>query len=152
MLVGWGCLGARPLLAAAPVPHFTSPEPSPYVATEGKAALVWQLEDLEDGARRFELQESRQPDFDDARTRYEGLDRATYVSGLPGGDFYYRVRVVSDGDAPGAWSDAMHVRVEYVSFKVVLWLVGTGVVVFVATVFTVLTGHGRAVRAEAVEP
>jgi hypothetical protein len=46
----------------------------------------------------------------------------------------------------------MRIRVEYVSFKLVVALVSVGLVVFVATVLAVLTGHRRAARAEAVEP
>lgn len=101
---------------------------------------------------RFELQQARREDFAEASTRYQGLDRATYVSGLPSGDFYYRVRIIGKDNQPGAWSDTLVVRVEYVSMKLVFGLMAAGVVVFAATVLTVLTGHHRAARARAVEP
>jgi hypothetical protein len=76
------------------------------------------------------------------------LDRATYVSGLPAGDFYYRVRSLTSDDQPGPWSDTLQVSVEYVSFKLVFWLVATGLMVFAATVLAVLIGHNRTIREE----
>lgn len=128
-------------------PAFIAPDQSPYVATEGKVALVWEFTDSGDSVR-YELQQSDTADFANPRSRYAGMDRATYVSGLPAGDFYFRVRSLTSDDQLGAWSDTLQVSVEYVSSGLVFWLVGTGLVVFAATVLTVLIGHNRTSRRE----
>lgn len=132
--------------ASAAVPEFTTPATDFFLATEGKAALVWRAEGAPDSAR-FELQQSRTNTFPAraTRTRYRGPDRGTFISGLAAGDYFFRVRV-ADGDddgESGGWSRPVQVRVEYVPLGLVFGLTGIGGVVFLSTVWVVLAGHRR---------
>lgn len=137
-------------------PRFISPEisagDSVYVTDEGKAALAWEMEGVKprenEVAVEFELQEAPTAKFENPEVRYQGPDAATYVSGLPEGDFFYRVRAIQDG-LTGPWSKPITVRVKYVRFDLVLTLLASGAVVFVATVLTVSLGHRRIAREQA---
>ena len=128
--------------AAQPVTVFTAPTNSPYLATEGLVDLVWEAEPVDDSIQ-FQLQQSSDSEFSEVKTRYEGLDRGTYVSGLLEGDYYFRVRTLAVEGEPGPWSDPMHVQVRYVSHTLVFWLMSIGSIVFIATVLTVIKGHLR---------
>lgn len=127
------------------VPRFTTPDSSTYVATEGKVALVWAV-DGDSEPTRFELQQSDENDFTVLKTRYQGLDRGTYISGLSEGDYFFRVRVLGEEGEAGAWSETMEVQVRYVSHTLVFWLMSIGALVFLATVYTVIKGHFREVK------
>lgn len=123
----------------------------PVSTTEGHATLRWTLEEVEEGkgdAVRFEIQQSFDADFSSAEMRDPGRDRAMFVSGLPEGSNYFRVRAIDiEGEgAPGAWSEPVIVVVDYPDRNLVTGLFGVGLVVFIATVGSVIVGHLRHVR------
>lgn len=129
--------------AELPQPRWVSPEESPFLADEGKCFLNWELSEAGQTPRQsftFQLEQASQSDFSDARLRYEGADLATYVSGLPEGMHYYRVRAVSDQET-GAWSGSMDIKVVFVSRSLVITLFLLGSIVFVATVWAIMHGH-----------
>lgn len=89
----------------------------------------------------FELQRSRSATFDAVKTIYEGPDLASFRSGLPNGNFFYRVRAVSSNDGvTGAWSQPLKVIVAHQSLTLAFSLAGVGFVVFLAIVVVVLLG------------
>ncbi len=126
-----------------PVPRWVSPNESPYLADEGKVLLEWQLPEGSPASVpfQFQLEQSLQPDFTEPAMRYEGIDRATFVTGLAKGNYYYRVRVLSDSEGSGAWSKVVEVNVEFVSTTLVVTLFSIGLGVFVMTVVSILKGH-----------
>ena len=89
----------------------------------------------------FELQQAASADFTHARLIYQGPDKASFVSGLEDGTYYFRVR------APGeAWSDPLTVHVQHQSLKLAFTLFGLGGIVFLLTVFVVVNGARRAAK------
>ena len=79
--------------------------------------------------------------FDSTRIRYTGPDMASYISGLKNGDYYFRVRTVTDhGNAHGDWSGTVTVTVEHHSLTLALTLAGLGGLVFLLTVAVVVQG------------
>lgn len=84
------------------------------------------------------LQESTRADFADARLLYEGVDRATVVSGRLNGTYHYRL--LRDG-VP--WGEAVTVDVAHHSLKQATAFLGAGAVVFIATVILIVQGHRR---------
>jgi len=99
----------------------------------------------------YELQQSDDPAFEDAVTRYEGPDLAFFASGLPEGSHYFRVRAMAeDGRHPG-WSPVMEVQVHYPSRERVLVLLSVGGLLFLVLVGVVMIGHWRHLQAGGLE-
>ena len=89
----------------------------------------------------FDLQRATKKDFSGARTFYRGPDRATYISGLSDGTYYYRIREIRPDGLSSMWSPPVEVIVEHHSLNLAFTLFGIGAVVFVMTVFVVVRGE-----------
>ena len=116
--------------------HFIA-DTSVLESSSGHIRLIW------DAAQdtTFELQQATSQDFADAKRIYKGPDKASFVSGLDDGTYYFRVR------APGgAWSDTQTLRVQHQSLKLAFTLFGIGGVVFLLTVSVVITGTRRTAK------
>ena len=83
----------------------------------------------------FELQQSTNKGFSDAKLIYFGPDKASFISGLENGVYYYRVRAQN-----GDWSETLQVTVEHQSMKLAYTLFALGFVVFALTTFVVIQG------------
>ncbi len=121
-----------------------------YVAKEGFAQVEWKFpEDLqttidetpEEQKPVFELQQAQDAAFTEPVTIYEGRDLASVVSGLAEGEYYFRVRGrTADGSVVSDWSEARIMSVEYPAYdlflggKLLWWLLGAGLLVFILTV------------------
>lgn len=89
----------------------------------------------------FELQESTEQDFTNPVTINVGADRGTFVSGLPNGSYFYRVRMVdSDNKVLSPWSAPVQRNVGHHSLIFALSLMSIGSVVFFSTVVMILRG------------
>ena len=91
----------------------------------------------------FELQRTEHDDFSDAKKYYRGPDRATYISGLSDGNYYFRLREVNEARAVSGWSAPVTVVVEHHSLTLAFTLFGIGGFVFALTVLVVLRGAAR---------
>lgn len=131
--------GGVVLVEADPVLEFTQPAERESVNEEGVVTLRWKPMD-EGSERSYELQQSQSPDFLSPKTRYRGTDLGSVLSGLAEGEYHFRVRPV---EPEGSWSEPVTVRIEYISKAKVVFLLSVGVVVFLATVTTLLVGHFR---------
>lgn len=110
-------------------------------SNSGFIQLEWSVERDDLADLTFEVQQSLQPEFSDSRTIYEGPDLATYVSGLPSGTYYYRVRAVNSESADSdAWSSPVQLTVEHYSQTVTFLLLGLGGIVVLTTITMVLMG------------
>jgi hypothetical protein len=136
------CLLGLSSAASAPLPEVDFDQRGPVATSEGHATLSWAARESGGPARTFELQYSDRSDFDTARTWYRGPDRASFVSGLPEGETWFRVRALED-ELAGPFSEPIAVEVRYASDAVVARLMALGAVVFLATVATVVIGHRR---------
>lgn len=149
----WG--GASSLQAAdegggpagsVPVPEFRNPPEGPVSA--GYLTLEWSLPgertSLPEGMK-FVLEEDTRREFSAPHQRFQGRDLASFVSGLPNGEYWFRVRVVEEGGGrAGAWSEPVKVVVEHHSLNKALIIMGIGAVVFLATVILILVGNAKA--------
>jgi hypothetical protein len=116
--------------------------PETVVTTEGHTTLSWDAQSDGGTTWLYQLQESDESSFDvDLKLRYEGRDRASFVSGLPQGTTWFRVRTVTEDGAVGPWSDPIRVEVEYPERSRVLRFMALGAVVFLATFAAVVLGH-----------
>lgn len=127
---------------ALPGVEFTVPHTSK--SSSGNIKLIWELDGKQDVWEKteFELQKSRDEEFTEAKTAYTGPDRATFISGLADGMYYYRIRVIK-GDEVGVWSDTVKFEVKHHSLKLALVLFFIGAIVFSATVWIVLKGASK---------
>lgn len=96
----------------------------------------------------FELQQDVSADFPDPITRYRGNDRGSFISGLPEGDFFFRVRAVRGEGETGRWSEPLRVTVRYHSLAWAFFLFGIGAVVSLATIGLVVVGDRRSRRTQ----
>jgi len=109
---------------------------APASSDTGHFALRWQPERA--GEYAYELQRARHRDFSDATTIYRGRDRATTISGLLDGTYFYRVR--TEG---GEWSEPVGVTVEHHQARKAVFFLALGAAVFLATAGLVITGHRK---------
>lgn len=114
------------------------------LANAGYYQLKWHLPSGRETV--FEVQEAARSTFQDPQQVYRGRDLARVLSGRPDGEYYYRVRAVSDQGVPGPWSNSVHVRVDYLPLSRAFTFFGLGALVFVATLFVILEGTRRAAR------
>ena len=123
-----------------PIPIFTN---NPIEQTEsGHVKLSWKVPNSSSSAAPwvFELQKSNDPNFSSAVQLYRGPDLATFLSGLPNGNYFYRVRTSIRGEAHSDWSPTILVKVKHHSLSLALWLFGIGATVFLLTVGIVVQG------------
>jgi hypothetical protein len=129
---GLGALLALVLLFAAGTgfaePAFESP---PGRDSAGFFSLSWS------GAERFELERATGPDHADARIIYRGSDTTTTVSGLPDGEYRFRIRA----EGSSAWSDEAVVVVEHHALSRALLFFALGAGVFLALVLAIARGR-----------
>lgn len=125
-----------------PVPEFESSEE--MSSSAGHVRLVWgvpdDVENLE--AIEFELQQTRDVTFEERRTIYSGPDQASFISGLPDGKYYFRVRTKLNGEV-SSWSAHATVDVQHHSLNLAYTLLGLGAIVVIATISVVILGNRR---------
>lgn len=126
-----------------PVAEFTLPETSPAEANEGHLLLQWKISGSHKGAFIYELQQADTVDFQNARTTYQGPDNGSYVSGLPTGSTFFRVRLLKAEEWTSPWSDPLEVQVQFPQKWKVLALMASGTFMFVLLVVTILWGRKR---------
>lgn len=130
-LLALALLLSATLASALPAPKLTGD--AKETTNAGHVLLRW-AEDVDAERRDYELQESTSANFAKTDTRYAGPDRASFISGLPDGTYYYRVRQRADeSDAWSAWSNPKQVVVKYHSDEKAAALFAMGLVVFVIT-------------------
>jgi len=121
-------LGSAPAIAA----------PKLESDSDSSAAGFYQLHWANQHAGNFILEESRKPDFSDAKTLYQGPDTATLVSGRKNGTYYYRVR---NEEAAKDWSNSIQVKVIHHPLSRALLFFSLGALVFIATLTMVIRGN-----------
>jgi len=129
--------------------QFTQPEVSdpPLENSTGHIDLIWEPASEPEGAQwTYELQGATDEDFDEKRTYYQGPDERTFLSGLAGGDYFFRVRTVDEEGRTGPWSDMLSMEVRYVGTSRVQTLMIIGAICLAATVAIILGGSLRTRR------
>lgn len=128
-----GSAAAQPSLALGAQPAVAL-EASTELSDTGHYRISWSAGENAE----VTVQESSTADFSDARTIYQGTDRATVISGRLDGTFYYRAR--ADG---GAWTAPLAVEVRHHSLTTAFAYLAVGAVVFLATAVLIVAGHLR---------
>lgn len=118
-----------------PVPEFNMPGES--FTDSGYMSIKWSSTGNYVGD--YQLEQASDPDFKESKLIYEGPDRASFVSGLPNGVYYFRVRAV-EGDKFSQWSPMVSVKVKHHSLAMAFGLASVGIVVFLLTVAVVVKG------------
>jgi hypothetical protein len=108
------------------------------LSEDGHVKIVWEMSRAAVEVE-VEVQQSKNENFEAAKTVYRGLDKATFVSGLENGTYHYRIRHVD-----GAWSDPVMLTVRHHSLRLAFILFSLGAVVFAFTVFIVVRGARQA--------
>lgn len=122
-------------------PRFTVA--SSLVMASGSFSLKWTYPDSPTWGQ-FELQQGTGKDFSTAEMIYSGPDQGTYVSGLPNGEFFYRVRAVDPQETKmGQWSSTIQRTVKHPSLEFALGLMGVGATVFLSTIGMIAMGICR---------
>lgn len=133
MLCCGGASGARVLDFA------DRAELSGTVSNNGAVTLSWE----KDPAVAVEVQQAADERFSSPTTRYTGPDPGTVVTGLPEGMHWFRIRAAGSD----TWSPPLPVTVAFFPRWKLFLLLGTGGVVVLATIATIVAGHFRTTRA-----
>ena len=102
------------------------------LSTAGYFQLSWQTE----ASGQFELQQAQTADFSDAHNIYQGEDQATVISGLPDGNYFYRVRHQSES----SWSKPVEVEVKHHPLSRAFGFFTLGAAMFLATLGGLIKG------------
>ncbi len=89
----------------------------------------------------YELQESTDSAFSDARVIYRGPDLATVISGKRDGVYHYRIRRVDN--TGGGWSESVAVTVKHHTLTRAFTIFAIGGAVFAATLWLIISGARR---------
>ena len=128
-------------------PVFPEADDGTIRAGEGHTRLVWEVPGAEAEALVFQLEQADTVRFQDARVSYEGPDRGRFVTGLPDGSTFYRVRAKTGADAPyGPWSEPVEVVVDYTPMRTVWILMAAGGLMALTLLVVVVTGRKRTAR------
>ncbi len=138
------CMGtiSPPLLGqqAVPTVQFTN---NPTLASNaGHTRLAWQTAGANGNSQApitYEVQQASTPGFEHAKLLYRGPDVATFVSGLPNGTYYYRVRSAGP-TINGPWSATVQLTVQHHSLQLTYLLMALGGTVFLMTVALIIRG------------
>jgi len=128
-----------------PVPGFRGPLVKSDNA--GQIKLIWSLPDSVKATEKytFELQQAEDSLFNSAKQIYLGSDLASFISGLPDGNYYFRIRAQKDGQSEfSPWSETAILNVKHQSLKLAFTLFGLGALVFLSTVSVILYGNRKA--------
>jgi len=107
------------------------------LSTAGYFQLSWSApSSIHASPDLFILQQSESPDFNDAKTLYQGPDQASVISGLSNRTYYYRVRLTDDQN----WSNTLAIEVKHHSLSRALGFFILGAMMFLATTFVLLKG------------
>lgn len=123
------------------------------VLNDGYVQLRWRPAEEGLASKVYQLEEAGEPDFDVPLLRYEGPQVASFVSGLPAGRHYYRLRVrAEEGARPeterwSAWSETIVVEIRPHSLVLAWALFGVGASL-VSAIVAYLVVSDRRVRAE----
>ena len=104
------------------------------LSTAGYFQLSWQ----DESGLSYQLQQASYPDFRDAVTLYQGPDQATVISGLPDGDYFYRVRNEDE-----SWSKAFKISVKHHSLAKALGFFSLGAAMFIVMIVLLIKGARR---------
>ncbi|MFO8153907.1 MAG: hypothetical protein R6U34_11730 [Thioalkalivibrio sp.] len=109
-------------------PAFDSP---PETDSAGFFKLNW------DGAERFELEQASGPEYEDARIIYRGSDTRTTISGLPNGEYRFRIRE----EGAEEWADQAVVVVEHHPLGRAFLFFALGAALFVVLILAIARGR-----------
>ena len=119
---------------------FVHPAETESRSNDGTISLTWQGGSPDSAT--YILERSANPEFSSAIQLYQGKDTARYVTGLPEGSHFFRIRTTSDTIKPtGESSPTIKVVVDYVSPKLVWSLLVLGLIALAAIVTAIGSGH-----------
>lgn len=127
LLVGFNMSGSR--VCASPQLNSDT-----ILSNAGYFQLRWS----DETSRSFRLQQSSSADFNQTVTLYQGPDKATVISGLPNGMYFYRV-----ANDQQQWSNSIIVTVKHHSLAKALSFFAVGAIMFIVMVTLLIRGTKR---------
>ena len=137
-------------LASAETAKFIEPTQSEVVSTDGTVALEWEALSPEQPGLEFEVRRWEADTGDSGVLVYRGPDEGTFVSGLPEGEFVFKVRARPSTEEHFAWGDeALRLEVLYPNRVLVAILMIAGGITLFLTAGAIVAGYRRTVGEEA---
>lgn len=139
LLIGLLSIGWQALLGA--VPQFQND--SIVQSNSGYIKLTWSLPESQSPniTNTYILQEASDSLFSTPKTIYSGPDRASFLSGLRNGTYFYRVANKPIHTNKIEWSSPLKLVVKHHSLKLAYILLIAGCIIFLATVVVVIQGN-----------
>ena len=139
-LLCWGI--SRPVQAEVPDLDVRS-----VGRTDGYVQLAWKPSSPALENVHYELQQGSDPEFTEPQRRYEGADLGSFLSGLPRGTYYFRVRQRVGSEPWGKWTKPVEVVIDPYSLTFAWALFAVGAVLVLAILGFLLVSDRR-VQAE----
>ncbi len=108
------------------------------LSTAGYFRLSWNTSTSPQQSIEYELQQSKQIDFEFAKTIYLGPDTARVISGKQNGDYYYRIRSLTSDSTTTPWSETVTVTVSHHSLQKAIAFFTAGAIVFLMTLIYII--------------
>lgn len=105
------------------------------LSTAGYFNLSWAA----DKPAPYVIQQSLDASFKQAKTIYQGSDQASVMSGLPDGQYFYRMQANA-----GQWSEAIKVEVKHHTLEKAFAFFAAGAVMLFTLVFVLIKGARHA--------
>lgn len=105
------------------------------LSTAGYFNLSWSS----DRPAPYIVQQSLDASFNQVKTIYQGSDQASVMSGLPDGQYFYRMQA-----SAGQWSEAVKVEVKHHSLEKAFAFFTAGAVMLFILVFVLIKGARHA--------
>ena len=117
------------------------------LATAGYYQLSWQpgIHGAPHKNISFELQQATSADFSQAEVIYRGQDMARVFSGMPDGEYFYRVGTIDEDSSISRWSQVINVSVKHHSLQKAVGFFIAGALVFLITLVFIFN-RSRAVN------
>jgi len=128
--------------AASVTSHARFINASPTKVDAGYVEIKWEADKViteQEDDVEFVVEQSESEQFLTIKTIYNGPDKSTFISGLPNGEYFYRVRL--GNESPSTWSDPLVVRVKHYSHRFALSLFGLGFISFAGIVGVIWYGN-----------
>ena len=135
-------LGLGPAAVATVTPSRPTLEAA-VRATDGAVQLSWSAADG-GPAGIYQVEEAPAADFTTPILRYEGPQEASFVSGLPAGSYYYRVRQRRPDATWTPWSEPVAAHIEPHPLNLAWSLFGLGAFLVVTLVTFLVVAERRA--------
>lgn len=128
-------IALAPVFARSEIPDLQIASGS--ATRQGVVKLEWSS-NPQNSNQHYELQQANENSFLNPKTIYSGVDQGTFLSGLPNGNYFFRIKHTG-----GPWSKTVYIEINHHSLPLAFSLMAIGAIVFLITVVMIIQGRKK---------